>query len=88
MGFYVLQYTAQDGLRALFVNSLNYNSSALGSYDLSNLGSFLRGSPVVAREKAAKKIAGEDLDSKIRAMRFPRTTESSKIKRGVGTTRS
>lgn len=47
MNLYVRQDTKQDELRALFVDDLDGDSNAGGDY-LNNLGSFLRGSPVVS----------------------------------------
>lgn len=42
MGFWLLESVAEDQLRALFVNDLDYNSNAVGNSDLSNCGSFLQ----------------------------------------------
>ena len=63
MGFYVRQNTEQDELRALFVYDLFNDSYAGGSYDLDNVGSFLRGSPVVgARSARVEKSGSENKD--------------------------
>ena len=50
MAFCVLDKPAQDQLRALFVYSLNYDSFASGSSNLSSNGSFLHVAPSRARE--------------------------------------
>jgi hypothetical protein len=42
LGFYVRQNTNKDELRALCVDSLDYDSNAYGNSNLDNLGSFLR----------------------------------------------
>jgi len=42
MGFYVLENTAQDQLRALFVGNLDYDSVAYGNDNLDYSGSFLQ----------------------------------------------
>ncbi len=50
MGFYTLQNTPQDQLRALLVHDLDSDSRAYGSYNLGDNGSFLLVAPVVAQK--------------------------------------
>ncbi len=56
MGFYVVQTSFEDQLRALLVGSLGNDSSASGNNYLSSSGSFLRVAPVGAPEGDAQKI--------------------------------
>ncbi|MEK6939269.1 MAG: hypothetical protein AABX31_00930 [Nanoarchaeota archaeon] len=73
MAFYVRQNTAQDELRALFVNYLDDDSYAGGGNFLDNGGSFLLGSPVrgAAGARAGKtglENTPEELELKVRGI--------------------